>query len=115
MLRKQMASAADLYCYLFEHTIDYAVLLLDPGGTIIGWNAGAERLFGWTAPEAIGQDTALIFTPEDTDQDVPASELQTATIVGRAADERWHLRKDGTRFWATGVLTQVHDHSEELV
>jgi len=84
---------------------DFAILITDRHGVIELWNRGAERAFGWLAVEAQGQHARLIFTPEDRQHGIPEAEMQAAEQHGRATDERWHLRKDGTRFFASGVLT----------
>jgi PAS domain S-box-containing protein len=88
---------------------DYAVITLDLRGRVTRWNKGAEMIFGYTAEEMIGQDTSIIFTPEDRKKGAHTGEMRTALAQGRAEDERWHIRKDGTRFYASGVLALVHD------
>jgi PAS domain S-box-containing protein len=77
----------------------------DPDGRITMWNAGAERLFRWTAAEAVGQPADIIFTPEDQAAGVPEKERAEAARKGRAADERWHIRKDNSRLWCSGSLS----------
>lgn len=72
------------------------------------WNSGAERLFGFTDREILGESADVIFTPEDRANGVPEGETATALREGRASDERWHLRRDGTRFFASGVLSLLH-------
>ncbi len=94
---------------MMDSVEDYAILMLDAEGYIEMWNSGAERVFGYTANEVIGQRGSIIFTPEDRRREVPAKEMETAREKGRAADERWHLRKDGTRFYVSGVLSSLHD------
>jgi two-component system, chemotaxis family, CheB/CheR fusion protein len=97
-----------------ENIHDYAITLLDTDGRLIDWNAGAERMFGYTAAEALGQPSAILFTPEDRMAGVPEHELITARDKGRADDERWHLRKDGSRFWVSGVMTPLRDEDGQL-
>ncbi len=92
-----------------ESINDYAIITLDLKGNIVSWNAGAELMFGYTAAEAIGQHFEIIFTPEDRARGAPAHEMEQAFLKGRAADERWHLRKDGLRFYVSGVLSPLHD------
>ena len=91
-----------------ETAEDYAIMLLDSGGRYTGWNKGAEKMFGYTREEAVGQPTEIIFTPEDRAAGAPQEELRTADRAGRAADERWHIRKDGTRFYVSGVMVALH-------
>jgi len=95
---------------IIDSAQDYAILASDPRGCITSWNSGAQRMLGWTAKEMIGQPLARIFTEEDCAQHAPEQEMRTASEKGSAIDERWHQRKDGSRFWASGVLTPLlHD------
>ncbi len=88
---------------------DYALMQLDAEGTIVSWNTGAERVLGYSEPEILGQSAAVLFTPEDIAKLEPEKEMERARSSGRSMDERWHVRKDGTRFWASGVLTSMSD------
>ncbi|HTE20062.1 MAG TPA: PAS domain S-box protein [Armatimonadota bacterium] len=97
------------YRLLVESARDFAILTLDPEGRITTWNPGAERILGYTEGEAVGQPNALIFTPEDRERGAPEDEIATACREGQAMDERWHLRKDGSRFFASGVLAAMRD------
>ncbi|MEO7909907.1 MAG: chemotaxis protein CheB [Roseiflexaceae bacterium] len=99
---------------LNENVHDYAITILDADGCFVDWNAGAERMFGYATVEALGQPSALIFTPEDRAAGVPEREMATARNEGRAGDERWHLRKDGSRFWVSGVMTPLRDEDGRL-
>lgn len=89
---------------LAESTRDYAILSLDVAGNIASWNTGAERIFGYTEAEIIGLPAATIFTEQDRVQGVPEDEMRRAREDGRAEDERWHLRKNGTTFYCSGVM-----------
>jgi PAS domain S-box-containing protein len=106
---------ADRYRLLFEATVDYAVFHVSPAGLIETWNIGAERIFGYEAPEIIGRHCSILFTPEDNLQGVPERELKFATETGRAQDSRWHIRKDTSRFWANGVMVGLRDDAGDLV
>jgi PAS domain S-box-containing protein len=88
---------------------DYAIFTLDNEGRITRWNTGAEKIFCYSSQEILGQDTAIIFTPEDRENGMHNKEMNTARTEGRAEDERWHLRKDGTRFYASGVMAPVRN------
>jgi two-component system, cell cycle sensor histidine kinase and response regulator CckA len=103
------------YRLLVEATVDYAVLHLDANGNIQTWNPGAERIFGYRPSEIIGRDFSVLFTPEDLFCGVPDRELRNAIETGRAEDSRWHMRKDGSRFWANGVALGLHDSAGTLV
>ena len=95
---------------IIDSAQDYAILATDLQGRITSWNSGAQRLLGWSSEEAIGRDVACIFSEADRTAQVPQAEMRTALEQGRAGDERWHLRKDGSRFWASGILTPLlHD------
>ena len=88
---------------------DHAILTMDHGGTITSWSAGAEAIFGWTAEEMVGQHTAIIFTPEDRAAGVDRRELEISAREGCATDERWHVRKDGSRVFMSGSVRPLHD------
>ncbi len=81
-----------------------AVIALDPGGRIRLWNAGAERIFGRTEGEVLGQDVALIFTDADRAAGIPVQERERALAQGVAADVRWHVRADGEQVWIIGSV-----------
>ncbi|VTR92186.1 histidine kinase : PAS domain S-box OS=Microvirga lotononidis GN=MicloDRAFT_00068440 PE=4 SV=1: PAS_9: PAS_4: PAS_4: PAS_9: PAS_3: PAS_9: HisKA: HATPase_c: Response_reg [Gemmata massiliana] len=93
---------------------DYAVFMLDPGGNVLTWNAGAERLFGYPAAEIVGCHYSAFYRSEDLDAGRAEEELRLAVLRGRFEDEAWQLRKDGTRFWGGVVITVLHDGSGEL-
>ncbi len=97
-----------------EQARDYAIIMLDTSGRISSWNTGAERILGYSETEIVGQPGALLFTQEDQAAGIPQNEISTALNEGQANDERWHVRKDGTRFWASGYLFALRDHSEKL-
>lgn len=92
---------------IIEAAIDFAIIIIEPGGTILDWSSGAERMFGYSNEEAVGQHTEIIFTPEDRYGGIPMVEIETARNTGKSIDERWHLRKDGSRFFMSGVMTPL--------
>jgi two-component system CheB/CheR fusion protein len=94
---------------VIDSAIDYAIFTMDDEGRIDSWNSGAERIFGFRADEIIGQESAVIFTPEDRAAGVPLRELQAARTAGRAADERWHVRRDGSRLYCSGICRRIGD------
>jgi two-component system, chemotaxis family, CheB/CheR fusion protein len=94
---------------LIESVEDYAILTVTPNNRVAYWNTGAERMFGYSEAEIVGQDSARLFTPEDHAAGVPTQEQEQALAHGRAEDERWHIRKDGSRFYASGVMTPMRD------
>lgn len=106
----------ELYRLLVESVQDYAIFALDPQGYILTWNAGAERLKGYTANEIIGQHFSIFYPRELVAEGFPEFELRTATNTGRFEDEGWRIRKDGSRFWANVVITALRDRkTDELV
>jgi two-component system CheB/CheR fusion protein len=92
-----------------ESANDYAIITEDEDGRVTSWNRGAEKLFGWSADEMAGQPLDRLFTPEDLAAGAPADELRRAREDGRAEDERWHVRKDGSRFFCSGVTTPLRN------
>ena len=96
---------------VMESATDFAIISMARDGTITDWNAGAELVFGWTAEEAVGRPASLIFTPEDIEAGVPGLELERALDEDSARDERWHIRKDGGRFWGSGKVTLLLDEA----
>ena len=109
-----LRDSEERYRLLVEGVEEYALLTMDPDGRITLWNTGAERLFGYPAETVLGQRGDLIFCPEDRAAGVPAQEMATALATGRASDERWHLRRDGSRFWASGIMTTLYQPDGRL-
>lgn len=93
---------------------DFAIILLTTDGRVSLWNEGAERLLGYLGREIQGQAGRVIFTPEDRERGAPEEELQNAALTGRAVDENWLQRKDGSRFWASGVCTSIRSPAGDL-
>ena len=93
---------------------DYAILMLDPEGRIASWNDGAERLKGYTEQEILGQSFSVFYPPEDIALGKPQHELRRAAEEGRFEDEGWRLRRDGSRFWASVILTPMYDETRQL-
>jgi addiction module HigA family antidote len=92
---------------LVEQATEYAIFTFDLAGRINSWNTGAEHVLGWQASEALGMDARKIFTLDDQASGAPEEEMAITLAKGRKTSERWHVRKDGTRFWATGSLTPL--------
>jgi two-component system CheB/CheR fusion protein len=93
---------------VIESASDYAIITLDNEGCATSWNKGAHYLFGYCEQEMLGQTLKRLFVPEDVANGVPEDELRRAREDGRAEDERWHIRKDGSRFFCSGVTTPLH-------
>lgn len=90
---------------------DYAIFMLDPDGRVASWNAGAERIKGYASDEIIGQHFRLFYPPEEQEAGHPEANLARALRHGSYAEEGWRVRKDGTRFWASVVITAVYDEA----
>jgi PAS domain S-box-containing protein len=100
---------------LVDNVSEYAIFLLDVNGNVTTWNAGAERLNGYTADEIIGKHFSTFYTPKDKVRNHPQEELEIAKTVGRYEEEGWRVRKDGTQFWANVVITALRNDSGELI
>ena len=111
-LRRSLAEQAQsetLRRQVLNSAVDFAIISMGLGREITGWNIGATNILGWTEAEMLGRPADLIFTPEDQAAGVPELETQRAAGEGRAADDRWHQRKDGSRFWASGEMMALRD------
>jgi PAS domain S-box-containing protein len=104
----------ELFRLMVEGVRDYAIFMLDPDGYIMTWNAGAERIKGYTAGEIIGQHFSRFYPPDALARRWPEHELKVARAEGRFEEEGWRLRKDGTPFWANVVITSLYDREGRL-
>ena len=100
---------------LVESVQDYAIFMLDPDGRVASWNAGAERIKGYTADEIVGRHFSLFYPVDKVDEGFPAHELAVAARVGRFEDEGWRIRKNGRQFWANVVITALRGDDGKLV
>ncbi|MBY5346048.1 sensor histidine kinase [Rhizobium leguminosarum] len=89
---------------ILQSAIEYAIISMDLDGLVTTWNEGARRILGWDADEIVGQPAALIFTVEDRQAGILQRETTAALTEGHGNDERWHVRKDGSLFWASGQM-----------
>ena len=97
------------YRLMVDGARDYAIFMVNPSNEIVYWSAGAERVFGWSASEAVGQSGEIVFTPEDRENEVEEKEIERALCNGFASDRRWHIRKNGTRIWVNGMMRRLND------
>jgi PAS domain S-box-containing protein len=107
--------SGDLHRLLVDRVRDYAIFALDVNGYILTWNAGAERLKRYTAEEAIGKHFSVFYQPHDLAADIPARELEIATVSGSVEAEGWRVRKDGTLFWANVLITALRSDDGDLL
>jgi PAS domain S-box-containing protein len=101
----------EMFRLLVESVRDYAIFMLDVEGNITSWNTGAQHLKGYRADEIVGQHFSRFYTEEDRRKGHPQYELERAIADGRYCEEGWRIRKDGSRFWASVVITAVRDPS----
>src|SRR5579872_1349299 len=101
----------DLYRHQVREIAEYAMFTLDPNGILESWNAGVERLLGYSEQEWIGQPASIIFTPAEKAMEVCQAEMRKAQDLGSATDIRWHRRKDGSEFFANGFMNVIRDEA----
>jgi PAS domain S-box-containing protein len=104
---------AQLGRLILDSAVDYAIVTLSAEGDVTSWNEGAERILGWTETEITGRSSKAFFTPEDNAQDRMRTEMRIAAETGRATDERYHVRRDGTRFYAQGLMMPLRAEDAE--
>ena len=117
VLEKELAARQreEQFRLLVAAVQDYAIFMLDPGGNVSSWNAGAERIKQYKAEEIIGKHFSQFYPEEDVRNGKPDWELTVAQKEGRLEDEGWRIRKDGSRFWANVIITAVRNSSGKLV
>jgi len=109
MPNPEVQNGADRFRQLVESVSDRALFILDPDGYVGSWNQGAERLKGYRANEIVGKHFSVFYTEEDRKRNHPQHALDRARADGRYEEERWRVRKDGSRFWAKAVVTPLCD------
>ncbi|HUR45684.1 MAG TPA: PAS domain S-box protein [Candidatus Saccharimonadales bacterium] len=111
---QKLLDSEERFRLLVEQVKDYAIFVLDPRGRISSWNQGARRLKGYSADEVIGKHFSIFYTQEDLAINKPPNELSIAIRDGRYEEEGWRLRKDGSRFWASVIITALWDKRGNL-
>jgi PAS domain S-box-containing protein len=111
---EELRQSEEKFRLLVQDVRDYAILMLDPGGHVVSWNEGAERLKGYQAQEIMGKHISVFYPQEDVAVGKPETELRVAREVGRFEDEGWRVRKDGSRFWANVIVTALRDEQGTL-
>jgi PAS domain S-box-containing protein len=107
--QETLRRSEERYRLLVENVKDYAIFMLDTRGRVTSWSLGAERILGYQEPEILEKHFSCLFTAEDLKRAQPDQELKQAIAEDRAEDERWHVRKDGSRFYASGITTALRD------
>jgi two-component system, chemotaxis family, CheB/CheR fusion protein len=108
---REVALSEERLRLLINSVTDYAIFTMTPEGRIHSWNTGAQRMYGYSSEDIVGRPFDVLFTQEDREANVPATELERARSDGRAVDERYHVRSDGTLFYASGVNARLGDES----
>lgn len=111
---ERLRESEERFRLMVESVKDYAIIMLDPEGKVVSWNAGAERIKGWTAKEIIGSSFERFYPPADVEAGKTAYELKVAAETGTFEDYGWRVRKDGGRFWANVVITALRDATGTL-
>ncbi len=110
-----LLASAERYRQIVESATEYAILTTDMEGSITSWNSGAERILGYADADILGQDASILFTPEDRANGRLGIEMRCALAEGRANNERWHQRKDGSRFFASGLMMPLNGDAGEVL
>src|SRR5438067_2282217 len=111
---RALRAAEEKFRLLVDGVRDYALYLLDASGNVESWNSGAERIKGFRAEEVVGRHFSMFYPPEAVAAGDPARALATAAAEGHAVEDGWRVRKDGSRFWASVVLTALWDEAGRL-
>ncbi len=111
---RKLNAQLERYRIIVENVTDYVIYTLDAEGRINSWSAGSGNVVGFTADQAIGMGYSLGFTPEEIEAGKPQQELEDAERYGSCATDSWRVRRDGSRFWSSGVLTAVWDENRKL-
>jgi PAS domain S-box-containing protein len=112
---QQLLHSSAQFAILVQSITDYAIYMLDKTGRIISWNSGAERIKGYTRDEIIGQHFSRFYTDFDRKSGLPTKALRQAAADGKFEGEGWRARKDGSQFWASVVISPIHDGSGTLI
>ncbi len=112
--KKASSYGEDLFSIFVESVHEFAIFAIDLEGNFVSWNPGVERLLGYPESEFVGLNGSIIFTPEDMAHGADRQEMETAAREARAEGKRWHVRKDGSRFWANALMTALRDGGGEL-
>ncbi len=115
MSEDRLRASEERYHRMIAEVQDYAIILLNENGNIENWNVGAQNIKGYSSAEAIGKSFEMFYTAEDRKDGLPQRLLNLAREQGKALQEGWRVRKDGTRFWGTIVITALHDTEGKII
>lgn len=114
-LKKALHHTEARYRLIVESAVDYAIIAADLDGIVTTWNDAAEAVLGWSERQIVGRPIATFFTPEDVEAGVPEREMNLSLSMGKASDERWHLKADGSRFFASGEMMPLYGDDENPI
>lgn len=112
---EELRRSEERYHKMIDEVEDYAIILLDPDGIIQNWNKGAEKIKGYREEEIVGKEFSVFYRPEDREAGLPQKLIGIARENGKAIHEGWRVRKNGTRFWGSIVLTALHDEQGNII
>lgn len=115
VLKQQYVPTSEFYSQIIDSLQDYAIFTMDAKLKINSWNSGAAKIFQYETEEIIGEHFSIIFTKEDQKKEIPKLEIKTALKEGRATDNRWHIRKDGSKFFAYGLVFPLTGIDDEML
>jgi len=107
--------SVDGYHHMIDQIEDYAIIILDPQGSIENWNKGAERIKGYQAEEVIGKNFSIFYTEQDQLAGLPQKMIETAVREGKATMEGWRVRKNGSKFWGNILISAVYNDAHEVI
>jgi len=113
-IEEQLRWTEESFRLMVESVTDYAIVMLDPDGRVVSWNAGAQRIIGYSAEEIVDEHLSRFYLDADVESGKPQRDLDVATAEGRCQAEGWRTRKDGSRFWANVVTTAIRDQAGTL-
>ena len=113
--QQRTAKDLNLYQKMIEEIEDYAIIVMDVNGVITNWNRGAQKIKGYTAEDIIGKHFSIFYVQEDVERNLPDTLINTARKTGRASQEGWTKRKDGSRFWGSITITAIHDNANNVI
>lgn len=114
-IRSRFEPSLHFYSQVIDSLQDYSIFTLDTDIYINSWNSGSEKILGYTREEVIGQHFDIIFTEEDKRDNIPQNEIDVSKSEGRATDNRWHVRKDGSNFFAYGLVFPIMDDDDNII
>ncbi|EAU43292.1 sensor histidine kinase, putative [Fulvimarina pelagi HTCC2506] len=114
-IRRAMRGSEDVYRMIVESAVDYAIIATDLDGTITTWNEAAEEILGWSELQIVGRPIETIFTPGDVQNGIHLKEMRLSLTDGQARDQRWHMKANGSRFFASSEMMPLYDDDDEAV